>query len=135
MGIVQLSDPSGQYEAILFQEGLNQYRDLLEKGASVLVGLQAAIEGEDVRARIVSVEPLDAAASRIGKGPAGFSSRRKSACGDRAAAAGQGDGEVLLVLLTGSGEIEVKLPGKFSASPQVAGALKAIPGIVAVEHV
>jgi len=33
-----------QYEAILFQEGLNQYRDHLEKGASVLVGLQAAIE-------------------------------------------------------------------------------------------
>jgi DNA polymerase-3 subunit alpha len=41
----------------------------------------------------------------------------------------------MLVLLTSSGEIEVKLPGKFSASPQVAGALKAIPGIVAVEHV
>ena len=47
----------------------------------------------------------------------------------------QGDGEVSLVLLTNSGEVEVKLPGKFSVSPQVAGALKAIPGIVAVEHV
>ncbi len=34
MGIVHLSDQSGQYEAILFQEGLNQYRDLLEKGAT-----------------------------------------------------------------------------------------------------
>ena len=33
MGIVTLSDPSGQYEAIMFQEGLNQYRDMLEKGA------------------------------------------------------------------------------------------------------
>jgi len=31
MGIVQLSDVSGQYEAILFQEGLNQFRDKLEK--------------------------------------------------------------------------------------------------------
>ncbi|MGH6844506.1 MAG: DNA polymerase III subunit alpha, partial [Methylocella sp.] len=68
MGIVNLSDQSGQYEAILFQEGLNQYRDLLEKGTSVLVCLQASLEGEDVRARIVSVEPLDAAASRIGTG-------------------------------------------------------------------
>jgi len=35
----------------------------------------------------------------------------------------------------GSGEVEVKLPGKFSVSPQVAGALKTVPGIVAVEHV
>ncbi len=47
----------------------------------------------------------------------------------------RGDGEVSLVLLTSSGEVEIKLPGKFSVSPQVAGALKAIPGIVAVEHV
>ena len=135
MGIVQLSDQSGQYEAILFQEGLNQYRDLLEKGAAVLIGLQTSVEGEDVRARIVSAEPLDVAASRIGKGlrvflrdenPLGEISRHLRM---------RGDGDVSLVLLTGSGEIEVKLPGKFSVSPQVAGALKAVPGIVAVEHV
>jgi DNA polymerase III subunit alpha len=135
MGIVQLSDRSGQYEAILFQEGLNQYRDQLEKGASVLVGFQAAVEGEDVRARIVSVEPLDVAASRIGKGlrvvlrdenPLNEIARRLR---------GPGDGEVSLILLTNSGEVEVKLPGKFSVSPQVAGALKTVPGIVAVEHV
>ncbi|HEX3496065.1 MAG TPA: DNA polymerase III subunit alpha [Methylocella sp.] len=135
MGIVNLSDQSGQYEAILFQEGLNQYRDSLEKGACVLVGLQAALEGEDVRARIVWAEPLDSAANRIGKGlrvflrdkdPLGEIARRLSA---------RGDGEVSLVLLTNSGEVEVKLPGKFSVSPQVAGALKAIPGVVAVEHV
>ncbi len=134
MGIVQLSDPSGQYEAILFQEGLNQYRDLLEKGASVLVGLQASIEGEDVRARIVSVEPLDAAASRIGKGLRVFL-RDENPLAEIARRLRGGDAEVSLVLLTGSGEVEVKLPGKFSVSPQVAGALKSVPGIVAVEHV
>src|SRR6202042_609508 len=58
LGVVQLSDPSGQYEAILFAEGLAQYRDLLEKGSDVLVTLQGAVEGEDVRARIVHVEEL-----------------------------------------------------------------------------
>ncbi len=134
MGIVNLSDQSGQYEAILFQEGLNKYRDLLEKSASVLVCLRASLEGEDVRARIVSVEPLDAAANRIGKrlrvflrdkGPLGEIARNLLTLGD---------GEVSLMLLTNSGEVEIKLPGKFSVSPQVAGALKAIPGIVAVEH-
>src|SRR5208283_1308474 len=62
MGIVQLSDPSGQYEAIIFQEALNQFRDLLEKGSDVLVTLQANVEGEDVRARIVNVERLTDAA-------------------------------------------------------------------------
>ena len=32
-------------------------------------------------------------------------------------------------------EVEVKLPGRFQVSPQIAGAIKAIPGVVAVEHV
>ena len=54
IGVVQLSDPSGRYEAVLFQEGLNQFRDLLKKGADVLVTLQAAVEGEDVRARFLT---------------------------------------------------------------------------------
>ena len=68
MGIVQLSDQTGQYEAILFQEGLNEFRDKLVKGASLLLGIQAQLEGEDVRARIVSVESLDEAAQRVQKG-------------------------------------------------------------------
>ncbi len=135
MGIVQLSDPSGQYEAILFQEGLNQFRDLLEKGAAVILSLQASLEGEDVRARIVSVEPLDAAASRIGKGLRVFLRDENPLAEIARRLRGQGEGEVSLVLQTGSGEVEVKLPGKFSVSPQMAGALKAIPGIIAVEHV
>ena len=36
MAIVGLSDPSGHYEAVLFAEGLAQYRDLLEPGTAVL---------------------------------------------------------------------------------------------------
>ena len=68
LGVVQLSDPSGQYEAILFQEALNQFRDLLEKGSDVLVTLQASVEGEDVRARIVGVERLNDAAAKVHKG-------------------------------------------------------------------
>ena len=64
MGIVQFSDDSGQYEAIMFQEGLDQYRDLLEKGAAVLVTLSGSLEGDEVRARIVAAESLAAAAVR-----------------------------------------------------------------------
>ena len=76
MGIVQLSDPSGQYEAIVFQEGLNQYRDLLEKGSDVLVTLQANVEGEDVRARIVGVERLERRRRQGPQGPAHLRARR-----------------------------------------------------------
>ena len=68
MGILEFSDPSGHYEAVIFQEGLMQYRDLLEPGKAVLLMLTAEAQGEDVRARIQTVEPLDAAAEKMQKG-------------------------------------------------------------------
>ena len=39
MGIIGLSDPSGHYEAVVFSEGLQQFRDLLEPGSAVLLTL------------------------------------------------------------------------------------------------
>ncbi len=134
MGIVQLSDQSGHYEAILFQEGLQQYREILEKGACVLLGLQASLDGEEVRLRIVSAEPLDQAASRMGKGLRIFLRDKNPLAEISVKLRAKGEGEVVLILLTDGGEVEVKLPGKYSVSPEVASALKAIPGIAAVEH-
>jgi DNA polymerase-3 subunit alpha len=137
MGIVTLSDPSGQYEAIIFQEGLNQFRDLLEKGSVVLVSVQANVEGEDVRARIVTVEPLEQAASRVQKGLRIFLRDESVLSSISQRLTGRGEGEVSLVLMLDkdASEIEVKLPGRFMITPQIAGALKSIPGIVAVEQV
>jgi DNA polymerase-3 subunit alpha len=45
-----------------------------------------------------------------------------------------GEGEVSMVLLLRNGsEVEVKLPGRFKVSPQIAGAIKAVTGVVTVE--
>ena len=52
MGIVNLSDQSGHFEAIVFSEGLQQYRDVLEPGSAVVLVLQAGLEGDEVQARI-----------------------------------------------------------------------------------
>jgi DNA polymerase III subunit alpha len=136
MGVVQLSDPSGQYEAVIFQEGLNQYRDLLEKGSDVLVTLQGAVEGEDVRARIASVEPLAEAASRHQKGLRIFLRDETPLSSIAERLRGKGEGEVSLVVMLGraEGEIEIKLPGRFAVSAAIAGSLKSIEGVVAVEH-
>jgi DNA polymerase-3 subunit alpha len=47
-----------------------------------------------------------------------------------------GEGEVNLVVLLGAGaEVEVKLPGRYKVSPQIAGAIKAVPGVVEVQAV
>src|SRR5207248_5371785 len=68
MGILELSDPTGRFEAVLFSEGLAQYRETLEPGAAVLLQLGAELQGEDVRARILHAELLDAAASKTQMG-------------------------------------------------------------------
>jgi DNA polymerase-3 subunit alpha len=143
MGIIGLSDPTGHYEAVIFSEGLQQYRDLLEPGAAVLLALSAEVQGDDVRARIQTVEPLDEAAARHSKGlrvflrgeaPIESVARRLESPGP--GGLGQDHGEVALVLMLGGGtEVEMKLPGRFKVSPQIAGAIKAVPGVVAVEAV
>ena len=44
------------------------------------------------------------------------------------------DGEVSMVLMLEDGnEVEVKLPGRFKVSPQIAGAIKAVSGVVTVD--
>jgi DNA polymerase-3 subunit alpha len=145
MGIIGLSDPSGHYEAVLFAEGLAQYRDLLEPGTAVLLFLTAEVQGDEVRARIQSVEPLDEAAARMQRGlrvflrdptPLAGVARRlepsQKAPGGNGGETGDGEVSVVLLLQNGS-EVEVKLPGRFKVSPQIAGAIKAVSGVVTVE--
>ena len=141
MGIIGLSDPSGAYEAVIFSEGLAEHRDLLEPGSAVLLFLSAEVQGDEVRARIQSVEPLDAAAANLQKGLRVFlrdaapieGVARRLEQAPRATPT-NGDGEVSMVLMLREGaEVEIKLPGRFKVSPQVAGAIKAVPGVVQVE--
>ncbi|MBQ8105298.1 MAG: hypothetical protein IJ127_20745, partial [Afipia sp.] len=47
-----------------------------------------------------------------------------------------GDGEVTLIMMPDlQTEVEMKLPGKFKVSPQIAGALKAVAGVVDVQTI
>jgi DNA polymerase-3 subunit alpha len=150
MGIIGLSDPSGHYEAVLFAEGLAQYRDLLEPGRAVLLVLTAEVQADEVRARIQSVEPLDEAAAKMQRGlrvflrdeePLASVAKRLQSMHNGGARNGAdtpsqaaGEGEVSMVLLLRNGsEVEVKLPGRFKVSPQIAGAIKAVTGVVTVE--
>jgi DNA polymerase-3 subunit alpha len=145
MGIIGLSDPSGHYEAIIFQEGLEQYRDLLEPGTAALLFLSAEAQGDDVRARIQTVEPLDKAAAKLQKGlrvfvrddqPLEAVSRRLEAMPAARGGQSNGDGEVSIVALLGAGaEVEMRLPGRYKVSPQIAGAIKAVPGVIEVQTV
>jgi len=135
MGIFALSDQSGHFEAIIFQEGLNQYRDLLEPGRAVLLTLAGSAEGEEVRARIQTAEPLDRAAQSMASTMRIFMRDDKPINSIVERLREKGDGEVSLILILDGGqrEVEVRLPGRYRATPQVAGSIKAVPGIVSVE--
>ena len=151
-----LSDPTGHFEAVLFSEGLAQYRDVLEPGAAVLLQLGAELQGEDVRARVLHAEPLDDAAAKTQKGlriflrdtrpldsiakrlnmpdAAAPGGQARGAPAKPAPAPGGGDGDVsLVIMLDLETEVEMKLPGRFKVSPQIAGAIKAVSGVVDVQ--
>ena len=135
MGIVMLSDQTGHFEAIVFQEGLQKLRDLLEPGRALVLVLQAGLEGDEVRARIQSAESLDEAAARHQKGMRIYLRDDQPIPSVQSRLRERGEGEVSLVLILDSGEreVEVKLPGRYQVSPQIAGALRAAPGVVHVE--
>lgn len=140
MGVLGLSDPTGHFEAVIFSEGLAQFRDLLEPGSAVLLQVAAEAQGDEVRVRINHVESLDEAAVKTQRGlrvflqskdPIELVARRLNGGANERA---EGAGEVSLVLMLDNGaEVEVKLPGRYPVSPQVAGAMKAVPGVVEVE--
>ena len=159
MGIIGLSDPTGHFEAVIFSEGLQQYRDLLEVGAAVMLTVAAEAQGDEVRVRIEQVQPLDQAAEHVQKGlrvflrspepiesvarrlgdATGFRRAGEDRSDDRRGreargAEGRGaEGEVSVVVLLDGAEVEIRLPGRFKVSPQIAGAIKAVPGVVQVE--
>jgi DNA polymerase-3 subunit alpha len=137
MGIVRISDPTGSYEAIVFSEGLAQYRDLLEAGQSVVVYVAAEERAEGISVRIERVEQLDVLAAREQQSLRVFLRDGRPIDSLARHLVGRGEGEVSLILMLGEGarEVEVRLPGKYRVSPQIAGALKAVPGVEAVQLV
>jgi len=136
MAAVQLSDPTGSYEAVVFSENLAEYRDLLEPGRSVVVLVAAEERPEGINVRLQSVEPLDKFVSGLKQIRVYLRDEAPLPSVQRHLTP-RGDGAVSLVLLLEEGrrEIEMNLPGRYAVSPQIASALRAVQGVVQVELV
>jgi DNA polymerase-3 subunit alpha len=143
---IQLSDPTGQFEATMFSDTLEAARDHLETGSRITVQVEATLEAEQLKLLARGVTPVDDVVE-AGGGPmglrifldqtsaiatvAGLLERMKSE------GATKGRAPVYLCLLDPDlpGEVEVALPEPFPVSPQIKGALKSLPGVAMVEEI
>ncbi len=138
MGIVNLSDPSGQFEAVLFSEGLMKLRDLLEPGRALVLRLSAVLDGEEVRPRIEDAEELDGLAARQKQDLVVYLRDEKAVASiaerirPREAVRAEGKVSIVMIIDDGAQEVEIELPGKFPVNQQIANAVRAAPGVVDV---
>ncbi|MEO0498420.1 MAG: OB-fold nucleic acid binding domain-containing protein, partial [Pseudomonadota bacterium] len=137
MGIVTFSDATGQFEAVLFSEQLDRFRPLLEPGQSVEMICSAEIRDEGISVRITEAKPL-----RLDEKTQTRQMRVFVRDGDPIATLRQhlsvrGDDEVSVIVIENDGEaeIEVRLPGGFTVTKQLANAMRAMDGVVDVELV
>ena len=131
---VGFSDPTGQFEAICFSDTLTAARDLLEPGKAVIARVEADVEGEEVKLRLQAVEVLDKAAAAAVLGLTIFvrDARPIESIAQRLTNGGRSP--VRLVFLQERGrEIELSLGEKFTVTPQINVAIKAIAGVVDVQ--
>ena len=135
IGIVGLSDSSGQYEVVLFTEALSAYRELLEPGRSVVLTVSAEERPEGISLRAQTVQSLENEAERMQKALRIFMRDAAPLSIFRSQLLNGGDAEVSVVLVPAAGarEVEISLPGRYRVSPQIAGAIKATKGVVQVE--
>jgi DNA polymerase III subunit alpha len=136
------SEPTGQFEAVIFSETLAQSRQLLEPGTAVLLTVEGERDGDTLKLRAQTIESLDQAAESVQKGLEVVLDGRRVASGGAKGPVAElktmlkpnGKGTVSLSLaLDGMGrEVEITLPGRFDISPAQKGAISTVPGVLEV---
>ncbi len=131
---VGFSDPTGQFETVVFADTLNQFRDMLEPGRAVIIKVEADVEGEEIKLRLQSLEALDKAAASVVQGIQIYlrDTSPLASIAKRLAPGGRAPARVTLLLADGR-EVEIGLGAKFAITPQIKGAIKAIQGVVDVQ--
>jgi DNA polymerase-3 subunit alpha len=129
------SDPTGQFEAVVFSEVLAASRPLLEPGTAVLLDVEAEADGESVKVRVQKLASLDKVAEARHAGMKVYvEDARALAPLAEQVGSGGGQGQFRLVLRLDdlSREVEFVLPQGIDATPRQCSALKLVEGVAAV---
>lgn len=133
---VQLSDQTGMYEITVFSEELSAKRDLLEPGRSLIMHVDARLDGDSVRLTAREIEDIEAASLRAAAGLRVFLNDEGPLADLSALLEQQRKGRAQIALMLSLGDIrkdvEIMLPGGFALTPRTRGAIKAIPGVIDV---
>ena len=132
---VAFSDPTGQYEAVVFSEALAASRQLLQPGSVVLLDVEAEADGETVKVRVQRIVSLEAAAEARHAGMKIYleGTRALDSLAEQVGTRG-GQGELRLVLRLDdvAREVEFVLPQGIDATPKQRSALTLVEGVAAV---
>src|SRR3990172_1841210 len=130
---VAFSDPTGQFEAVVFSEVLAASRPLLEPGTAVLLEVEAEADGESVKVRVQRLLSLDRAAEARHAGMKIYvEDIRALAPLAEQVGSGGGQGQFRLVLRLDDREVEFVLPQGIDATPKQRSALKLVQGVAAI---
>ena len=138
---ITLSDPTGQFEMTAFSEVLNGSREILELGALVVATVTIEREDGEMRLLAQSLRPVDDVVANTESGLRIFVERPEACDGLRARLQDveqpkhKRGGEVSLVIMTPEREVEMRLPKKYAINPRIAGAIKAVPGVLHVDEI
>jgi len=134
---VKASDATGEYEGIMFSEGVAKYRAVLEPGKSMVFSVTVDRGDDEVRPVIHSVEAIEDAIADVEAGLKVYIEDENAYPGLKACLKNAGKGIVTLVVLADEGlkEVHVDLPGRYKVDPKVRAAMKSIPGVAQVEEV
>ena len=138
---VTLSDPSGEFDALVPPKVLREVREVLEPGCAVMLTAKIEDQEEGLRLIIEGADLIDpGAAEHVGEGlkihindPVALEGVRKRI--EHADAREGARGGVHLVVPLGDGRCaEIRLPGRHAIDPAARAAIKAVAGVDAVEQ-
>jgi len=134
MAIIVFSDPSGSYECLAFSEQISDHGHCLEPGSSVIVEVGAEARPDGVRLRLLRADPIEESIEKLGRKLTIFAGTPQCLPPIKSQLQRGGEGVVSLILIRDGGEkeYEIELPGPFRLSPQLAGGLKSIAGVIDV---
>lgn len=144
---ITMTDPTGQFEVLIFSETLSQADDLLDVGKSIVMTVEAQWEGTaegDEQLSLIgkSVASLDSVAANAASSLRVFldtvepMESIKERLNLLAKEKKVGKGKVVLVLMLNeqNREVEFELPGTFNVGPKLRGAMKSVQGVVDVDE-